>query len=194
MNEYEMEIYSVCVNLSNARRVVILKAKDQETYMPIWIGTNEAEAIALKLHDITVTRPLTHDLLCTAIKEMGGEVKRIVITELRDDTVYALLQIGVGGKLLEIDCRPSDALAIAVREGAPIFALEAALTEMGEEMSIKRASKIIYREGVAKSDEEGAEPKLKQVYSPLGNEERRKLSKFFDFIESPEFIGDELDG
>lgn len=120
----EVTIDSVRVSLVSPQRLIILKDADQERFLPIWIGPCEAEAITLKLQDVEVKRPLTHDLLNTLIGELGGSVSHVLVTELRDDTYYARIVVNVDNKSLEIDSRPSDAIALSVRAGVPIFVSE----------------------------------------------------------------------
>ena len=192
MREYEMEIDSLRANVSNARRVVILKQKDADCYIPIWIGTNEAEAIALKLHDLPVARPLTHDLLCDTIERLGGVVSRTVITKIEDETVYAAVVVERDGKEILIDSRPSDAIAIAVRTSAPIYALEDIVKNMGENLSDKDEGDKdhLFKANPASSAKstQRTRPLSGQEYRfyPLGKEERLKLSAFSDFIDSLE--------
>ena len=120
----EVEIDSIRVSLMSEHRVVVLKAIDQELFLPIWIGPYEAEAIAIRLKEVDISRPLTHDLLNNVIGEMGGDISHILVNELQDDTFYALIGVKLDGRLLEIDSRPSDAIALAVRSGAKIFVSE----------------------------------------------------------------------
>jgi len=120
----EVEIDSIRVSLMSEHRVIVLKALDQELYLPIWIGPYEAEAIAIRLKEVDISRPLTHDLLNNIIGEMGGDISHILVSDLRDDTFYAVIGVEVDGQLLEIDSRPSDAIALAVRAGARIFVSE----------------------------------------------------------------------
>ncbi len=120
----EVVIDSIRVSLVSPQRLIILKDVDQERYLPIWIGPFEAEAITIKLQNVEVKRPLTHDLLNTLIKELGGSVSHVLVTELRDDTYYAHIVVNVNGRSLEIDSRPSDAIALSVRAGVPIFVAE----------------------------------------------------------------------
>jgi len=117
----EVTIDSIRVSLVSPQRLVILKDLDQQRFLPIWIGPFEAEAITIKLQDVDVKRPLTHDLLNKFITELGGAVSYVVVNELRNDTYYARIVIGVDGKTLEIDSRPSDAMALAVRANVPIY-------------------------------------------------------------------------
>jgi len=123
----EVEIDSIRVSLMSEHRVIVLKALEEELYLPIWIGPYEAEAIAIRLKDVDISRPLTHDLLNNMIGEMGGNVSHILVNDLRDDTFYAVITVDVNGQQLEIDSRPSDAIALAVRAGVPIFVDESVM-------------------------------------------------------------------
>jgi bifunctional DNase/RNase len=120
----EVTIDSIRVSLVSPQRLVILKDLDQERFLPIWIGPFEAEAITIKLQDVDVKRPMTHDLLNKFISELGGIVSHVLVSDLRNDTYYARIIVGVDGKTLEIDSRPSDAMALAVRANVPIFVVE----------------------------------------------------------------------
>ena len=117
----ELIIDSIRVNVLSFQRVVILRVKDSDRYLPIWIGASEADAIALKLQDIQVARPMTHDLLRSALATVGATVSRIVVSDLSDDTYYAKIVIEHDGSTVEVDCRPSDAIALAVRYPGPHF-------------------------------------------------------------------------
>jgi bifunctional DNase/RNase len=120
----EVTIDSIRVSLVSPQRLVILKDIDRDRFLPIWIGPFEAEAITIKLQDVDVKRPLTHDLLQTFIAELGVVVSHVLVSELRNDTYYARIIIDVDGKHREIDSRPSDAIALAVRANVPIFVTE----------------------------------------------------------------------
>jgi len=120
----EVKVDSIQVSLMSEHRVIILKDINVERYLPIWIGPYEAEAIALRLRNVEVARPLTHDLLNNVISKMGGEVSHIIVNDLRNDTFYARISVNVNGHKLEIDSRPSDAIALAVRANTPIFVEE----------------------------------------------------------------------
>ena len=126
----EVQIDCIRMSLMTQNRVVILKEQDDERYLAIWIGPNEAEAITFELQSIRPRRPLTHDLLKSVIYEMGAEVKRIVVTELRrpEDIYYAKIIVEIDGKDVEIDARPSDAIALAVRVDVPIYVEEDVMT------------------------------------------------------------------
>ena len=127
----EMRIDSIRVIMMNYQRVVILKEKDAERFLPIWIGPAEADAIAIKLQGITPPRPLTHDLLHDSITTLGATVTSIVVTDLQNDTFYARLILDVNGQKVELDSRPSDAMAIAIRANASIYAEESVLDRAG---------------------------------------------------------------
>ena len=107
------------------------EGNDSDRYLPIWIGPAEADAIAVKLQDLSVPRPLTHDLLRTVIDTLGGSVVHILVSDLHDDTFYAKIVIQVNGDTKEIDSRPSDAMALAVRAQVPIFAEESVMDKAG---------------------------------------------------------------
>ncbi len=102
--------------------VVILKEGDGDRALPIWIGPGEASAIHMQMSNITVGRPLTHDLLASTIRELGGTLSRVVITRVQQNTYYAELQLTIEGRTVTVDARPSDSIALALRTGSPIFA------------------------------------------------------------------------
>ncbi len=126
----ECQIDSVRVSLTNQDRIIVLKAKNNDRYVPIWIGLFEAESITIALQNIAVARPLTHDLILSVLQQLGGRLLRVEITGLVSETYYANLVIETD-KTMFIDCRPSDALALVVRTGAPIFVDEEILDEVG---------------------------------------------------------------
>jgi uncharacterized protein len=125
----EMVVESVRVHMLSSRHVVILKESEHDRYLPIWIGPWEASAIAMKLQGLTADRPLTHDLFATALENLGVRVDRVVISTLAEETYHARLHLERNGDQYEIDSRPSDALALAVRTGGRIFASEAVLEQ-----------------------------------------------------------------
>ena len=127
----EVKVDSIRISLMSASRIVVLKEVDDERYLPIFIGPYEAEAIALRLRNVETPRPLTHDLICNMIEDLGGEVTHIVVMELRNDTFYARIGVRVNSGTTAIDSRPSDAIAIAVRSGVPIFVAEEVMTAAG---------------------------------------------------------------
>ena len=141
----EMTVESVRINLATQQRVVILKATRQERYLFIWIAHAEAYAIAVELQGTTSPRPLTHDLLKNVIGELGGKIVSIVISDLIEDIFYARIVLDVAGRHVEIDSRPSDAIALAVRAKTSIFVDESVLDRAGvaletnEEQTVSRA-------------------------------------------------------
>jgi len=127
----EMTVESVRINLATQQRVVILKATKQERYLFIWIAHAEAYAIAVELQGTTSPRPLTHDLLKNVIVELGAKIESIVISDLIEDIFYARIVLDVAGRHVEVDSRPSDAIALAVRARTPIFVEESVLERAG---------------------------------------------------------------
>ncbi|HEY7523645.1 MAG TPA: bifunctional nuclease family protein [Candidatus Limnocylindrales bacterium] len=127
----EMVVESVRVHMLSSRHVVILKDPGRDRYLPIWIGPWEAQAIAMKLQGLTPERPLTHDLFAATLEELGVRIDRVVISNLAEETFHARLYLEQDGRTLEVDSRPSDALALAVRSGVRIFAAEAVLDQAG---------------------------------------------------------------
>src|SRR4051794_21901955 len=124
-----MVIYGVSYDMVGKQPIVLLKTADGKRFLPIWIGPNEASAIMTKLQGSEPPRPMTHDLLQSVVEELGGSVVRIAVTELRENTFYALITLRLNGNELEIDSRPSDAIALAVRANAPIFAADDVIAE-----------------------------------------------------------------
>jgi bifunctional DNase/RNase len=125
----EMVIYGVSFDMVGKQPIVLLKTAEGNKFLPIWIGHPEAAAILMKLQGATTPRPLTHDLLSDILRQLDARVIRITVTELRDNTFYAQITLGVDGSEVEIDSRPSDAIALAVRAEAPIFAADTVLDE-----------------------------------------------------------------
>ena len=127
----EMVVESVRVHTLSTQHVVILKEAVRDRYLPIWIGPWEANAIALKLQGVSPERPLTHDLFAKTLLELGVAVRRIVVSDLADETFRARIVLEQGGQTKEIDARPSDAIALAIRVGAPIYATDSVLDRAG---------------------------------------------------------------
>jgi len=125
----ELNLVGVRVELPSNQPIVLLKEREGERYLPIWIGAMEATAIAFALQGIVTARPMTHDLMKNLLEEVGISIDRIVITELRDGTFYAVIQMQQNGSSFEVSSRPSDAIALAVRVNVPVFANEEVLTE-----------------------------------------------------------------
>lgn len=168
----EMTIDSIRVSPMNYQRVVILKEKHADRYLPIWIGPAEADAIAVKLQDLSVPRPLTHDLLSTIIDTLGGSVEHILVNDLQNDTFYAKITIQTNGSSKEIDCRPSDAVALAVRVQVPIYVDESVLEKAGILLD-KETGKPI-----ATGQKDADKP------AEVKEEDLRRMSAFTDFIDT----------
>jgi len=161
----EVKIDSIRVSLMSQHRVVVLKEVDSDRYLPIWIGPFEADAITVQLQDIQVARPLTHDLLKSFIDEMGATISHVMVSELKNDTFYARIVMDLNGQSMEIDSRPSDAIALAVRVHAPLFVAE----------EVMELASIV------------PEPSLDEINldgetTPVSEEEQEQLSAFRDFI------------
>ena len=129
-----MEVVGVRVELPTNTPILLLRERDGTRYLPIWIGTPEATAIALALEGIETARPLTHDLMKTLLDVLGADIERVDVTSLDNGTFFADLVIESDGEELTISSRPSDAIALATRAGAPVFASRALLDEAGIEI------------------------------------------------------------
>lgn len=164
----ELSIESIRLSLMNYQRVVILREKEADRYLPIWIGPGEADAIAVRLQDVAVARPMTHDLIRNLIEQLGARVVYIVVNDLANDTFFARIVLDVNGVTMEIDARPSDAIALAVRVEAPIFA---------EETVLDRAGVVLDEDG---QPQEGA---AAGPAKELDAAELERLGVFKDFIE-----------
>src|SRR5713101_6516278 len=130
----EMVIYGVSFDLVGKQPIVLLKTAEANKFLPIWIGHPEAAAILMKLQGASAPRPLTHDLLVNILGELDVEIARVTVTELRDNTFHASITLTQNGNEVEIDSRSSDAIAIAVRAQAPIFAADEVIEESAIEM------------------------------------------------------------
>ena len=136
----EMVIYGVSFDLVGKQPIVLLKTADGNKFLPIWIGHPEAAAILMKLQGATTPRPMTHDLVTEILGQLEATVVRIAVTELRDNTFYAQITVQMNGTEIDVDSRPSDAIALAIRADAPIFAAddvieESAIEFEGEEVN-----------------------------------------------------------
>jgi hypothetical protein len=139
----EMHIYGVSFDLVGKQPIVLLKTADGNKFLPIWIGHPEAAAILMKLQSQAPPRPMTHDLLSDMLEQLGAQIVRITVTELRENTFYAQITLQQDGGEIEIDSRPSDAIALAIRAEAPIFAADRVIEESaiefeGEEIDQER--------------------------------------------------------
>ena len=169
----ETVVESIRVSLVTQHRVVILKEVDGERHLPFWIGSYEAEAIAMELQGVTASRPLPYDLMRTIIDDMGGAVERIAVTDLSDDVFFARIVLRQNGREVEIDSRPSDAIALAVRARVPILVDDSVMDKAGVMLSSDD-------EGEGESDESSSHPELERV----GDVDEERLSVFRDFIDS----------
>jgi bifunctional DNase/RNase len=175
----EMAIESVRVHMLSNRHVVILKDSEGDRYLPIWIGPWEASAIAMRLQGVTAERPLTHDLFAAALAQLGVRVDHVVISELADETYHARIHLDRDGQDVEVDARPSDALALAVRVDVPIYAAEEVLDQAALGMDPDA--------GDADDDEESGEPGRKVPLESVGGESSDpRLDLFRDFVNSLE--------
>jgi bifunctional DNase/RNase len=154
----KVTVDSVKVSMLSQHRVVVLKEEDQERYLPIWIGPFEADAITIGLQNVQMTRPLTHDLLKAVIDRMDASISHIQVNDLRNDTFYAEIVVEQDGRTLEIDSRPSDAIALAVRVDVPIYV----------------SQEVMDRAGIVPSEEQ----------DELTGEDEEKLAVFRDFVDS----------
>jgi hypothetical protein len=129
----EMQIYGVSFDLVGKQPIVLLKTAEGNKFLPIWIGHPEAAAILMKLQSQAPPRPMTHDLLSDMLEQLGAQIIRITVTELRENTFYAQITLQQDGGEIDIDSRPSDAIALAIRAEAPIFAADSVVEESGIE-------------------------------------------------------------
>ena len=127
----EMTVDHVRVNIPGNQRVVVLKAKEMNRYLPIWVGQAEGDSIALTLHGQKPSRPMTHDLMTTMVRGLGASVTKVVVSEMSDDTFISYVALETNGSTFEADARPSDAIALAVRFGAPVLAAMEVLDRAG---------------------------------------------------------------
>ena len=167
----EMLVDSIRVSMINYQRVVMLKEKDNERYLPIWIGAAEADAIAVKLQGVSVPRPMTHDLLNSIVDTLGATVNSIVVSDLKNDTFFAKIILNVDGEQMDVDSRPSDAIALAVRVQVPIYAEEGVLDKAGVSLDKETGEPV-------------PEEKEKAGGKKVSEEEMKKMSAFQEFINS----------
>ncbi|MCU0514866.1 MAG: bifunctional nuclease family protein [Anaerolineae bacterium] len=176
----EVEVDSIRVSLMNQLRIVILKDLHSDRFLPIFIGQFEAEAIMVELHAQAHPRPLTHDLLKAVISEMGGKVVYILVNDLHKETFYARVVIDIDGKKIEVDARPSDAIALAVRVRAPIFVNEAVM----EKSAVEPEDNIELDALGLREAEEAPSPRPAPVEPTTERVDESKLSAFADFLNS----------
>jgi bifunctional DNase/RNase len=145
--------------------VVVLKEEGMDRYLAIWIGPYEADAITIKLQGVEIARPLTHDLLQQSIDRLGGKVSHVLVNDLQDDTFYARVVMDQNGERVELDSRPSDAIALAVRTKSPIFVSESVM------------------------DQAGVMPEEEIDLESMSPEEEEQLAPYKDFIEGLDLEG-----
>lgn len=146
--EIEVKIRALMMDPNSGTPIVILKDVNSETMLPIWVGAYEANAIALEIEKIAPPRPMTHDLLRNLITEVGARVERVVVTELRDNTFFAVIEMRASdGTAMMLDSRPSDAIALALRADCPIFV----------DMEVIRASRNTVSAGEEEAEGQGAD-------------------------------------
>jgi bifunctional DNase/RNase len=166
----EVVIDSIRVSLVNHQRVVVLKDVKSGLYLPIWIGASEADSIAVKMQGVFLPRPLTHDLLASVIDRLGGSLTHITINDLKDDTFFAQITIDLNGLVVDVDSRPSDAIAVAVRADVPIYVADHVLNKAGISLD-DSGSPVI-------PNDENDEPR------GIKEEDLRRMSAFTDFIDT----------
>jgi bifunctional DNase/RNase len=185
--DIEMVVESVRVHMLSSRHVVILKDSEHDRYLPIWIGPWEASAIAMRLQGLTPERPLTHDLFATVLGELGVRVDRVLISSLADETFHARLVLVGPDARHEIDARPSDAIALAVRLGVPIFAAEAVLDQAA-----------LGADAAGEADEESPEGRAARAAAALEATGEKidptRLDIFREFVNSLDVEGDQRGG
>jgi bifunctional DNase/RNase len=156
-----MSVYGINLDLFSSSPIVILKVQDENRYLPIWIGQPEARSILMKLQNQEFSRPLTHDLAFNLVTELGGSLERVTVTELRDSTFFATLHVQIDGRSVEVDSRPSDAIAIAVRAGAPIFAADEVIEEAA----------VVFEEAMEETPEDEVVDKFKDWMNQITPED-----------------------
>ncbi len=156
-----MSIYGINLDLFSSSPIVILKVEEENRYLPIWIGQPEARSILMKLQNQEFSRPLTHDLAVDLVAQLGGSVERVTVTRLQDQTFYATISLVIGGRIIEVDSRPSDAIALAVRAGAEIFASNDVIEEAG----------VVFEEAMEDAPEEEVVDKFKDWMNRVSPED-----------------------
>jgi bifunctional DNase/RNase len=156
-----MSIYGINLDLFSSSPIVILKVEDENRYLPIWIGQPEARSILMKLQNQEFSRPLTHDLTVNLVAELGGSMEKVTVTELRDSTFFATISVQIEGRTVDIDSRPSDAIALAVRSGAEIFAADEVIEEAA----------VVFEEAMEEAPEDEVVDKFKDWMNRVSPED-----------------------
>ena len=125
--QIEMTIKGLMIDPITNMPIIVLRDQDGQRLLPIWVGVFEANAIALQIENVQTPRPMTHDLLKNILQDLAAHVERVVVTELKENTFYALIHVKTGGQTITVDARPSDAIALALRTGSPIYVEEAVI-------------------------------------------------------------------
>jgi len=182
----EMQIESVRVHMLSNRHVVILKDNEGDRYLPIWIGAWEASAIAMRLQGLAAERPLTHDLFAAALDRLGVRVERVVISELTDETYHARIHLERDGVQVEVDARPSDALALAVRAEVSIYAADEVLAQAA--LAADPDEEVGEDDGGDDAESEGDRPRRRRppIESVGDAPADPRLDMFRDFVNSLE--------
>ncbi len=179
----ETTVESIRVSLVTQQRVVILKEVGGERHLPIWIGSYEAEAIAMELQGVTPTRPLPYDLMQSMLGELNAAVDQVTIAELNDQVFYARVVISTSNSTIEVDARPSDAIALAVRTGSRIMVDESVMDAAAVAIEDEEDSASLAATGLPQgAGEEGAPESERSDAAPAASDEQ--LSVFRDFINS----------
>ena len=159
-----MSIYGINMDLFTSSPIVILKVEDDNRYLPIWVGQNEARSILMKLQNQEFPRPLTHDLAVNLVSELGGAMQRVTVTELRDSTFFATISLEIGGRIIEVDSRPSDAIALAIRSEAEIYASDDIIEEAA----------VVFEEAMEDTPEDEVVDKFKDWMNQITPEDFRE--------------------
>ncbi len=175
----EVKVDSLRVSLTNQQRIIVLKQADADRYLPIWIGPYESEAITIALQEVEISRPQTHDLVKNAITLLKGKILNAVIKDLKDDIFYGVLNIQFGKKEVELDSRPSDAIAIAIRAHVPIYVTNKVMEEAS-----------IIPEEIDPSEDQGEGEDLDLGEDSQLPSNKDRLSIFADYLSSKE-LGEE---
>jgi bifunctional DNase/RNase len=177
----ETTVESIRVSLVTQNRVVILKEVDGDRHLPIWIGAYEAEAIAMELQGVPATRPLPYDLMRSMLTELGATIDRVIISELNDQVFFARILLDHNGRTVEIDSRPSDAIALAVRTGTRILVADAIMEHVGVAMDAEEIDEVDIAQRI---DDSEPETRSDEREAQTGARTEEGLGVFRDFINS----------
>jgi len=167
----EITIDSIRVSLSNYQRVVILKLKSKDLYIPIWVGSNEADSIAVKLQKVSLPRPLTHDLMITLLEKLNVSIEYVIVDSMKNETFYSKIALKINNKIEMIDSRASDSIALAVRVSCPIYVNDEVVNSVGVSL-----------DHLAKTAQNNIQKSLNKSNKNLVHD--TEVSEFSDFINS----------